>query len=95
VCERWFLHKFRANFATELLQGRNGDPAFNIEDVLYLMGHKDLESIQRYVAYVKGKALTKGAYRGPIFRRAGAVNVGGESGINTESMNERAALANP
>jgi integrase len=57
VCERWFLHKFRANFATELLRGRNGDPPFSIEDVRYLMGHKDLESIQRYVTYVKDKTL--------------------------------------
>jgi integrase/recombinase XerD len=57
VCGRWFLHKFRANFATELLQGRNGDPPFSIEDVRYLMGHKDLESIQRYVAFLKSNAL--------------------------------------
>jgi len=57
VCERWFLHKFRANFATELLQGRNGDLPFSIEDVRYLMGHKDLESIQRYVACLKSGVL--------------------------------------
>ena len=53
-CHDWFLHKFRATFATRLLQG-----GMDIESVREQMGHKDVESISRYLAPLKGKAMQK------------------------------------
>jgi integrase len=51
-CRRWFLHKFRATFATRLLQG-----GMDLESVREQMGHKDIESIARYLVPLKGKAM--------------------------------------
>jgi integrase len=43
-CQEWFLHKFRASYATALL--RNG---LDIRSVQKLMGHSDMESTMRYL----------------------------------------------
>jgi integrase len=53
-CRRWFLQKFRASFATRLLQGK-----MDIESVREQMGHKDTDSISRYLAPLRGKAMGK------------------------------------
>jgi integrase len=53
-CREWFLHKFRATFATRLLQG-----GMDIESVREQMGHKDVESISRYLVPLRGKAMQK------------------------------------
>lgn len=47
-CEHWFLHKFRASFATTLL--RKG---VDLATVQMQMGHKDLESTMRYLAAIE------------------------------------------
>src|SRR6185437_4462050 len=51
-CEGWFLHKFRATFATTLL--RNG---VDIRTVQMLMGHSDLASTMRYLRPAEGAEL--------------------------------------
>jgi integrase len=43
-CEKWYLHKFRANYITTLL--RNG---MDLRTVMTLSGHEDLESVERYI----------------------------------------------
>lgn len=50
-CERFYLHKFRASFATWSLQG-----GVDIRTVQKLMGHTKLEMTARYLAPAKGKA---------------------------------------
>jgi integrase len=50
-CENWFLHKFRATFATWALQR-----GVDIRTVQKLMGHTKLEMTARYLAPAKGKA---------------------------------------
>lgn len=50
-CENWFLHKFRATFATWALQR-----GLDIRTVQKLMGHTKLEMTARYLAPAKGKA---------------------------------------
>jgi integrase len=50
-CEDWFLHKFRATFATWALQH-----GVDIRTVQKLMGHTKLEMTARYLAPAKGKA---------------------------------------
>ena len=44
TCEHWFLHKFRASFATTLLQ--NG---VDVRTVQSYLGHSDLASTLRYL----------------------------------------------
>jgi integrase len=44
-CERWYLHKFRATYATMLLRA-----GFEIVDVQHALGHKDIASTMRYLA---------------------------------------------
>lgn len=53
-CENFFLHKFRATFATWALQG-----GVDIRTVQKLMGHTKLEMTARYLAPAKGKAAQK------------------------------------
>jgi integrase/recombinase XerD len=43
-CERWFLHKFRATYATMQLQG-----GVDLRTLQALLGHKDLASTMRYL----------------------------------------------
>jgi integrase len=43
-CDRWYLHKFRANYITTLL--RNG---MDLRSVMVLSGHSDIESVMRYL----------------------------------------------
>src|SRR5437588_7539257 len=43
-CEHWFLHKFRATYATMQLQGN-----VDIRTLQALLGHKDLASTMRYL----------------------------------------------
>jgi len=50
-CEKFYLHKFRATFATWALQG-----GVDIRTVQSLMGHTKLEMTARYLAPAKGKA---------------------------------------
>ena len=51
---RFYLHKFRATFASTLLQR-----GMNLRDVQYLLGHKDLKSTMRYLAKSKNRDLRK------------------------------------
>lgn len=44
-CERWYLHKFRATYATSCLRA-----GVDIKTVQTLLGHKDIESTMRYLA---------------------------------------------
>jgi len=44
TCERWFLHKFRATYATMQLQGN-----VDLRTLQALLGHKDLASTMRYL----------------------------------------------
>jgi len=44
-CKRWWLHKFRATFATTCLQ-RGMDP----RTLMTLMGHSDIQTTMRYLA---------------------------------------------
>jgi Phage integrase family/Phage integrase, N-terminal SAM-like domain len=44
TCERWFLHKFRATYATMQLQG-----GVDLRTLQVLLGHKDLASTMRYL----------------------------------------------
>ncbi len=50
-CENFFLHKFRATFATWALRG-----GVDIRTVQKLMGHTKLEMTARYLAPAKGRA---------------------------------------
>jgi len=43
-CERWFLHKFRATYATMQLQGN-----VDLRTLQAFLGHKDLASTMRYL----------------------------------------------
>jgi integrase len=43
-CDKWYLHKFRANYITTLL--RNG---MDLRSVMVLSGHSDIESVMRYL----------------------------------------------
>lgn len=51
-CELWFLHKFRATYATKLL--RSG---LDIKSVQVLLGHADMESTLRYLRAAEGKEM--------------------------------------
>lgn len=51
-CVKWFLHKFRATYATTLL--RNG---VDVRTVQKLMGHSDLESTLKYLRPAEGSEL--------------------------------------
>ena len=51
-CEHWFLHKFRATYATTLL--RKG---VDVVTVSKLLGHKDLASTTRYLAGLDKQSL--------------------------------------
>jgi integrase len=44
-CERWFLHRFRATFASIALQ-----KGLDIHAVMKLLGHRDLASTMRYLS---------------------------------------------
>jgi integrase/recombinase XerD len=49
-CERWFLHKFRATFATMHLQA-----GVDLRTVQSWLGHKELGSTMRYLKPARGK----------------------------------------
>jgi integrase len=51
-CKEWFLHKFRATFATTCLQ--NG---IDLRTLMTLMGHNELASTMRYLAVARQDAL--------------------------------------
>jgi integrase len=51
-CERWFLHKFRATFATMHLQA-----GVDLRTVQSWLGHKDLASTMRYLKPARGKEV--------------------------------------
>ena len=44
-CERWFLHKFRATYTTNLLRA-----GIDARTVMKYTGHEDLETVLRYLA---------------------------------------------
>ena len=50
-CERFFLHKFRASYATRVLSKTD------VRTVMKLMGHSDLESTMRYLQPAKGEVM--------------------------------------
>src|SRR5207245_4420090 len=51
-CDNWFLHKFRATFATQHLQS-----GVDLRTVQLWMGHKDLESTMRYLKPARGSGI--------------------------------------
>jgi len=51
-CERWFLHRFRATFATKCLQG-----GMDLVTVQRLLGHSDLKSTMRYLVPARGASV--------------------------------------
>jgi integrase len=51
-CERFYLHKFRATYATRLLQS-----GVDLRTVQRLLGHSDLQSTMRYLQPAKGAAV--------------------------------------
>ena len=51
-CERWFLHKFRATFATMHLQA-----GVDLRTVQAWLGHKDLASTMRYLKPARGREV--------------------------------------
>jgi site-specific recombinase XerD len=51
-CERWFLHKFRATFATMHLQA-----GVDLRTVQSWLGHKDLASTMRYLKPARGREV--------------------------------------
>lgn len=53
-CEKWFLHKFRATYCTQLL--RSG---LDLRSVQHLMGHSDLASTMRYLRPAEGDIVQK------------------------------------
>jgi integrase len=50
-CDRWYLHKFRATFATWALQS-----GVDIRTVQALMGHAKIEQTAKYIAPARGRA---------------------------------------
>jgi integrase len=52
VCEQWFLHKFRATFASTNLQR-----GMDIKTVQYQLGHNDIQSTMRYVTPLRSEQL--------------------------------------
>jgi integrase/recombinase XerD len=50
-CQRWYLHKFRSTYATTLL--RKG---VDVASVRTQLGHKDLESIERYAKAIEAES---------------------------------------
>jgi integrase/recombinase XerD len=54
-CEHWWLHKWRATFATTSLE-QGGDKRPSISTVQKWLGHKDLASTQRYVRGARGES---------------------------------------
>jgi integrase len=64
-CQNWFLHKFRATFATMHLRA-----GVDLTTVQTWMGHKDLESTMRYLKPARDKeALQKVNVTFPLPRR--------------------------
>ena len=51
-CKKWFLHKFRASFATTCLQR-----GIDLRTLMTLMGHTELKSTMRYLAVARQDAL--------------------------------------
>ncbi len=51
-CGKWFLHKFRATFATMHLRA-----GVDLRTVQHWMGHKDLASTMRYLKPARGKEV--------------------------------------
>ena len=56
TCENWFLHKFRATYATMHLQS-----GVDLRTVQSWMGHKDLASTMRYLKPSRGKGAQERA----------------------------------
>jgi integrase len=50
-CDQWYLHKFRASFATWSLQS-----GVDIRTVQMLMGHAKIEQTAKYIAPARGRA---------------------------------------
>jgi integrase len=44
-CERWYLHKFRATYTTNLLRA-----GMDVRTVMMYTGHADLETVMRYLS---------------------------------------------
>jgi len=55
-CERYFLHKFRATYATRILSHGGQDV---LRTLMKLMGHSDLASTMRYLQPAKGEVMQK------------------------------------
>lgn len=50
-CKRWYLHKFRATYTTNLLRALKGD----IRAAMKFTGHDDLATIMRYLSPAEGQ----------------------------------------
>jgi integrase len=68
-CDHWYLHKFRATFATMHLQA-----GVDIRTVQQWMGHKDLASTMRYLKPARGKGILEKVNN--TFGRLGPVLIG-------------------
>lgn len=71
-CDNWYLHKFRATFATMHLQA-----GVDIRTVQLWMGHKDLASTMRYLKPARGKGILEKVNStfgrpGPMLARTGS-----------------------
>jgi integrase len=49
-CERWFLHKFRATYTTNLLRA-----GIDVRTVMQYTGHSNLETVMRYLSPAEGR----------------------------------------
>jgi len=48
-CERWYLHKFRATYTTNLLRA-----GIDVRTVMKYTGHADMETVLRYLSAAEG-----------------------------------------
>jgi integrase len=49
-CERWYLHKFRATYTTNLLRA-----GIDVRTVMLYTGHEDMATVLRYLSAAEGK----------------------------------------
>ena len=66
TCNRWWLHKFRATCATELLQS-----GIDIRSVMSFLGHKNLKTTERYLAKLRQSSMRERIETSSIARMIG------------------------
>ncbi len=73
-CKRWFLHKFRATYATMQLQGH-----VDLRTLQSLLGHKDLASTMRYLKPARDER---------VLQQVNSIFAGSANGINGNGFPE-------